>query len=198
MEASIFANFNGLENICKSSLSMTEGVDVGVKHEELFRQIVEFSYTNNIELYVYLPPVHARYYEAKCIVGQWSEMEMMKRSIVDIVTRMAKKYDAPPFKVWDFSGYNVITTENVPKGGDKAGKMNWYWEGSHYTRETSKLILDKILRHKEGDYHDFGVRINAENIEQHLHNIRQNRKKYLKAHAEDIAELNSLFDDISR
>lgn len=198
MEASIFANFNGLENVCERSLSMTAGMAVSAKHAEIFQQIVEFSYMNNIELFVYLPPVHARYYEAKCIVGQWSEMEMMKRSIVDIVTKIAKKYHAVPLKVWDFSGYNVITTENVPRGGDKSGKMNWYWEGSHYTRETSKLIFDKILSDKEGTYEDFGVKINTENIEEHLANIRRNRKTYLKSHAEDVVEVNLLFDDISR
>lgn len=198
MEASIFSDFNGAENMCERSLGMAVDKSFSVKHADVFKQIIEFAYKNNIELSLYLPPVHARYYEAKCMVGQWQKMEMMKRSIVNIVTEMAIKYGALPYKVWDFSGYNSITTENVPEVGDKSGKMYWYWEGSHYTREASKLILDKILSDKVGAYRDFGVKINIKNIEEHLNDIRRNRKTYLKTHAKEIVELNSIFDDISR
>jgi hypothetical protein len=34
--------------------------------------------------------------------------------------------------------------------------MRWYWEGSHYTKETAKRLLDKILG-SDKTHDDFGV-----------------------------------------
>ena len=36
---------------------------------------MEFAYKNDIELIIYFSPVHARFYETKCMVGEWPEIE---------------------------------------------------------------------------------------------------------------------------
>ena len=110
-----------------------------------FESMVDLAYKNDIKLYIYFSPIHARLTEVNCMIGRWSHIETMKRAVVRIVNKKALDYGRAPYQVWDFSGYNSITTEAVPEKMDKTGVMSWYWEGSHYTRETSRLIFDKIF-----------------------------------------------------
>ena len=40
---------------------------------------------------------------------------------------------APPITLWDFSGYNTVTTEPVPPLEDRQATMQYYWETSRIT-----------------------------------------------------------------
>ncbi|GMR15827.1 MAG: hypothetical protein BMS9Abin31_0120 [Gammaproteobacteria bacterium] len=192
MEASIFSSFRGVENLCEMPSENTHEVH-GVP-SSYFEAIVDMAYKNNIDLYVYFSPAHARLYEAKCMIGKWAQMENMKRAVVKYVKKKADIYSVKPFPVWDFSGYNSITTESVPALGDKISIMAWYNEGSHYTRKTAKLVFDKIFSHVRAD-DDFGRLITVDNVEGHLIDIREQRKQYVLTHTSDIEELNMLFTD---
>ncbi len=128
-----------------------------------FERIVSLAYGNDIDLYIYFSPAHARLYEAQCIVGRWFTIEDMKREVVKIVEDQAKNSGVDPYPVWEFSGCNTVTVETVPVENDSENMMNWYREGSHYTRETAKLILDKIPSGSEV-ISDFGVKKILKNI----------------------------------
>lgn len=191
MESSIFNKYAVFENKCIG------GINNGLKPDDsainYFEQIVDFAYANNIEMIIYFSPVHARIYEVKCMVGLWGSMERMKRNVVKTVDQISKSYGRPAFNIWDFSGYNSITTEDVPEIGDRTSVMKWYWEGSHYTEETARLILDTIMGKGNGRK-DFGPLLTKENIEKHLLDINMQKKKYMSTHIEDIKELNELLD----
>ncbi len=159
---------------------------------EYFQKILDLAYQNNIDLYIYYTPVHARYYEAFCIIGDWPKIENTKRAVVLAVEDTAKKYGRQPFHVWDFTGYNSITTESLPEYGDKETLMRWYWESMHATRETNGLVLERMLGTGKNVPEDFGTLMTSDNIEQHLNNIHAERKRYAIANPADVEEVRSL------
>lgn len=188
MEASIFSQYKGDASRCDmSTAKVSDSKPVSLN---IIEQIVDFAYKNDIELFIYFSPVHARFYEAKCMVGQWPEIEQTKRMVVETTANMARRYGMKPFPVWDFAGYNDITTEKLPEAGDRASQMKWYWEGSHYSRRTARKIFDQLFTAKDG----YGILLTADNIEIHLRDIRQQRERYVTSHGDDISELTSLFE----
>lgn len=65
------------------------------------KKIVELCKANNIKLIVFIPPSHATDMEAFHVIGEWQSMENWKRAMTQLIP------------VWDFSGYNSITTERI-------------------------------------------------------------------------------------
>jgi hypothetical protein len=113
----------------------------------------------------------------------------MKRNVVAMVEEAASKYGKQPFAVWDFSGYNSITTEPVPVLGDRETLMKGYWEGSHYTETVGRLILERMFGDNSVVPEDFGTAINSNNIDRHLKNIHSQHKLYAASNPAMIAEL---------
>lgn len=66
-----------------------------------FKKIVEFCRQNNIELIVFISPSHATQWEALRVTDRWDSFEEWKRKMVAITP------------VWDFSGYNSVTSEPI-------------------------------------------------------------------------------------
>lgn len=191
MEASIFTGYSVSLNKCNTNSE--KRVDVDTEAAQYFEKIVDFSYANSIELIIYFSPVHARFYEVNCMAGLWDNMEQMKRMVVTVVDRKAKQYGKDTFTVWDFSGYNSITSEELPEPGDVSSIMQWYWEGSHYTKKTAALVL-KTISGEATEHSDFGVSFTSQNIEKHLQDINLQRNKYVADHAAEISELQSLME----
>ena len=72
--------------------------------------------------------------------------------------------------VWDFSGYNSITTQPIKP------VMNNYVDNSHYSPPIGAFVLNRVLSHNvEQVPKDFGVLMTPDNIEQHLANIGSDR-----------------------
>lgn len=116
-----------------------------------FRHIVETCKKKNIELKVFISPRHITHSEAIKQAGLWSDFENWKREIVKMAT------------VWDFSGYNSITTEPI------SDQMKNYWDSSHYRKEVGDLILNRIFKVQEKTVpNDFGVLLTSDNIELQL------------------------------
>lgn len=134
-----------------------------------YQKVVELCQQNNIELKVLIPPAHATQWESIYITERWDSFEQWKRELVKLTP------------VWDFSGYNSITTEAI------AERMNNYVDHSHYTPAVGDLILNRIYsRQTEKIPKDFGVLLTTENVEQHLAQIRHDRLLWLSARPEEV------------
>lgn len=147
---------------------------------EDFEEILKICRQRNIDVKLYISPAHAHLDgEGVAAAGKWEMMEEWKRRVVAI----ADKYATP---IWDFSGYNSITTEPV------ATPMKYYWDSSHFTEVVSNLILERIFapdgRGREVPV-DFGIRLSSKNIESHLAIVRQSRQKYITAHPSEMRSL---------
>jgi hypothetical protein len=142
-----------------------------------FRSFLEIAYRDDVDLRILISPSHARLWEALYSVGLWPQFEQWKRQMVRINAEQANKYGKTPFPLWDFSGYNSFTTEEVPPLGDIKTEMKWYWEASHYKKTLGDLALDRIF----GEHiiaNDFGKLLESKNIEQQLAKIRTEQQQY--------------------
>ncbi|MCT7982832.1 hypothetical protein NG796_05945 [Laspinema sp. A4] len=130
---------------------------------EDLQAIITTSQQRGIRLHLFISPSHAMQWEAIRVAGLWSEFENWKRAIVNL---------SP---IWDFSGYNSMTTEAI------ANPMQYYIESSHYRKELGDLVLNRILDYQpETVPSDFGLLLTLTNLETHLEQIRRDREVWAK------------------
>lgn len=140
-----------------------------------FKEIVNLCRQKGIDLKVFISPSHATHWQSIAATGKWDIFEDWKRKLVDLV------------EVWDFSGYNSITSEAIAK------YMNNYVDNSHYTPAIGELIVQRIFNQSTNNIpNDFGVLLTKENIEKHLAKIRQDNIIWQKNHPEELALVNKL------
>ncbi len=157
-----------------------------------FRKLLRLAHRREVKLHLFISPSHARLWEAWRLASTWPHIEEWKRAVVAANQEEARVAGRPPFPLWDFSGYNSITTEPVPPAGDRDSLMRGYWEGSHYSAATGRLVLDRLFGHEKPTRplpDDFGVRLNEANIEAHLAAVRAAGERYRLASPQDVAEL---------
>jgi hypothetical protein len=157
------------------------------------KRILRFCREKNIRLAMFISPTHAWRMEEMRLKGQWQDFENWKRRLVQAVEEESGEIGGvSPYTIWDFSGYNSITTEPVPSANDTSARMHGYWEVSHYKKEVGDIILRKILA--EADVgtpspSDFGTMISTSGIDAHLDNIRKAQANYIASHASDVSEI---------
>jgi hypothetical protein len=153
---------------------------------QFFRHMIRTSYDKGISSRIIISPSHARIWEVIHAGGLWDTWENWKRALVTIVEQEADSAGKPAYEVWDFSGYNAITTEPV---SGTTGPMRWYWDGSHFKQAAGRLILSKMFGASAPDVPDrFGAVLNSQNIDAHLSAVREAREMYLIAHPQDAKE----------
>jgi hypothetical protein len=134
-----------------------------------FQVIVETCKAKGIDLKVFISPAHVTQMEAKRAAQLWPAFEAWKRELVKITP------------VWDFSGYNSITTEPLTE------EMQNYLESSHYVKEIGDLVLNRLFDDQlETVPSDFGVLVTSENIESHLAQIRAQRQVWATQNPEVV------------
>ncbi|MGF1541595.1 MAG: hypothetical protein ACFCU5_14285 [Pleurocapsa sp.] len=135
-----------------------------------FQQVVELCQQHDIDLKVFISPAHATQWESIYVTERWDTFKNWKRQL------------AKTLPVWDFTGYNSITTEAI------APSMNNYVDNSHYTPAIGNLILDRIYnRQSENIPSDFGILITPENIESHLAKIDSDRTAWIANHPDEVS-----------
>ncbi|GAB4371523.1 MAG: hypothetical protein Kow00121_13130 [Elainellaceae cyanobacterium] len=136
---------------------------------DAFRTIVETCNQRGIDLKVFISPAHATQWEAVHAKELWSTFEAWKREIVEITP------------VWDFSGYNSITTEPLTED------MQHYLDSAHYVKEIGDLVLNRLFEHQtEKVPDDFGVLLTPDTIESHLAQIRDQRERWASQNLEVV------------
>ena len=142
---------------------------------EVFRDMVWFARQSGVEVYFFINPLHARMMNALQEAGLWPQFEDWKRELIRVIEDEARESGKASFPLWDFSGFNSITTERVPAAGDLKTEVHWWWEPSHYKKETGDLILDRIFAFRGASRvlpPDFGIQISDNNIEQWIAETR--------------------------
>jgi hypothetical protein len=110
---------------------------------------------------LYVSPIHARQILSLQALGLLDTYWEWKRDLAKIVAEInIDQLGNKQVELWDFGGFNSITTEAVPvKGSNK--KMNWYWDSSHFTSQTGDMIFCRIFCRdktcKSCGPRDFGV-----------------------------------------
>jgi hypothetical protein len=147
------------------------------------RDLVEIARRRHVKLTLFISPSHARESEVVRAAGLEPTFEQWKRG----VTQIAADAGAP---LWDFGGYNSITTEPVPPLDRPHARMAYYWESAHYKEVLGNMILDRISgRPNPAAPADFGVRLTPADIEARLAADRAAREAYAKAQPDQVAEV---------
>ncbi|HBB32405.1 MAG TPA: hypothetical protein DDZ80_08585 [Cyanobacteria bacterium UBA8803] len=134
-----------------------------------FKSFVELCKQKGITLKVFISPAHATDLEAIRTTGQWQTFEQWKRDIVQIVP------------VWDFSGYNSVTTEPI------SNHMINYVDNSHYTPKIGDLVLNRVLSYQDETVpKDFGILLTPENVESHIAKIRADREVWANKNPDEV------------
>jgi len=166
------------------------------KPYEDFRTLLMFCRAKGIDLRLVISPVHAYRLEFYWRIFGRKAFDNWIRRMVQIVSEEATQaHSAQPYPIWDFSGFNSITLENIPPKGDANTRMEWYWEGSHFKTKTGHLMFDRIFGYSSNElsaHPDFGVRIDTDNIEQHLQSIRAQHLLYMQTHQHDVQEMSDI------
>ncbi|MGK7931297.1 MAG: hypothetical protein AB4041_07675 [Microcystaceae cyanobacterium] len=136
-----------------------------------FEKIVNICQENNIDLKVFISPSHGIQWESIAATQRWDSFEKWKREMVKL------------HPVWDFSGYNSITTETLSQDN----LMKNYTDSSHYTPKVGNLVLNRIFEENQSTIpDDFGILLTQDNIEQQLSQIRSDRKIWQENHPQEV------------
>jgi hypothetical protein len=150
--------------------------------------ILDVASRNHVQLWFFFAPVHARQLETFRALGLWPRLEDWKDTLVRFTDAQARRLEFPsPPEVWDFSGYNSITTESVPARGDSKSRMNGYWESSHIRKHLGDLMLARIFGSGPQQValqlpDDFGVRLTPANVHANTQRIRIEAARYRRSH----------------
>jgi len=186
---------------CKNSLTGNILNDRQATPMQELRQAIAIAHRMKSDMKLFIGPSHARQWETIHASGLWTQFEDWKRMVVAMAESEAVKAGATPFQLWDFSGYNSITLEDVPTEPDKTKRMRYYYESSHYTPAAGNLVLDRIFNFKSPDRtvpDDFGVLLTPQTIEAHLARIRADRERYRQTHPQDVAEIEAMAREVAK
>ena len=163
------------------------------------RAMLRLAHRHHVDLRLFISPAHARQWETLAIAGLWEQWEEWKRELARINEAEAKQANAATFPLWDFSGYDAVSTEEVPSREDKKSVMRWYTDSGHYTPDLGKQIIQRMFEQTVGGEPDtWGSMMDAPNLEAHLKRIRVARDCYRNTHRQDIAEIENIAREINR
>jgi hypothetical protein len=121
------------------------------------KEIKQLCDQHNIDLHMYISPVHSIILETFWQNNLWGEFEQWKRELVKI---------AP---IWDFSGYHDIAMKSIKD-------REYYNNLAHFSKKVGNLILYRMLdQHTDQVPSYFGVYLTPQNIEAHLTEIKDSR-----------------------
>jgi len=158
-----------------------------------FRSMVRLAHQRGIDLRLFISPSHARQWETLAVAGLWEQWEDWKRQLVRINEEEAGK--AESFPLWDFSGYDEVSTEAVPMARDGQSVMRWYSDSAHYTPELGKHIVRRMFTE---DADTWGLVLSSANVDAHLVKLRAARERYRVTHPQDIAEIESVAREVNQ
>lgn len=140
----------------------------------------------HVDMHLFISPAHARQWETLAAAGLWDKWEYWKKQLVSLNAKEAERAGQQPLPLWDFSGYDTVSCEDLPDDGKHV--MRGYTDSSHYTPAVGQRLVARLF----GDSDDWGVKLYRSNIEAHLAQIRTARHRYRAMHARDVAEIEAL------
>lgn len=131
------------------------------EYMQMFKKVVKYCRENEINLYVYIPPIYFKHFYAIREAGLKKEFEKFKKELVKITDFI------------DFTGINSVTINK-----------NNFLDSSHLEKELTGAVMDKLFKPTNSTiYLDFGTMVTKENIEEHL---KDQHNQYRKINLENI------------
>jgi hypothetical protein len=166
---------------------------------EAFRRMVAIARAHDVELRLYITPNHARELELIRMMGYWPQYQEWQRQLVSILDDDARAHaEAPPIPLWDFSGYNAITSENVRDDATPTVGYKFFADSFHFKTVVGYLIMDRIFGNPTRTPPDgFGVRLTPASIGGHQAEVDRGHEAYAAAHPDEMRALASTLRSIN-
>lgn len=149
--------------------------------------IFELAQRRHIDLRLFISPSHARQWETLAAAGLWDTWETWKRQLVALNEQEATHAGQQPFPLWDFSGYDTVSSEDLPENGEQR-LMRGYSDSSHFVPAIGQRLVARLF----GGADNWGVPLDHSSIEPNLMLIRAARQKYRASHLRDVAAIEAL------
>jgi hypothetical protein len=162
-----------------------------------FRGILDFARNAGVDLHIFINPIHARLLLALRDAGLWPQYEEWKKEMVEVLAAEAKASGKRQFPLWDFSGFNSVTTEPVPPAGDTKTVMKGFWHQSHYKKELGDLMIDRMFNYTDPARAipaDFGKLLTLTTIDDWINETRAQMRTYMVAQSADTELVGSIVD----
>jgi hypothetical protein len=130
-------------------------------------------------LRLYINPTHAMTSDALYWAGKWPALENWQAQLTALAGRYREH--GCDVRLFDFSGFNEVTTEPPPQVSGKPEMLN-YWETSHYRARVGGMVLARMF-----GTGDFGVELTPETLAQHQAAQREARERYHQLHSAETA-----------
>jgi hypothetical protein len=173
------------EEVLKKKEPLGNPPDVAATVQSLDRAIGEYCQRGTV-FRLYIQPIHAL-----AELSYWTTLEddldNWKRALTKMID--AQRQNGCDIRLLDFSGFNSITSEEIPQISGK-DSMQHYWEQSHYRSEVGRRILEELLgAEKNAGDNTFGVELRSDTIEQHLRNFHRSRRQYIADHPKECVNI---------
>lgn len=165
-----------------------ENPETGSFSLQEFRRLVRLCRKHGIDCRFFISPPHARHMEVIRAIGLWPLFEQWKR---ELVLTIQEEGVEKLFPLWDFSGYNSITTKDVPRDS----RMREYLDSTHYSPFVGDMVLTRVLGESDASLQsppDFGIRLTAANIEETLAADRERQAAYHQRNPRDVRDIEAL------
>lgn len=162
-----------------------------------FSALLDEAHSRAVKLILVIPPMHARRLELISAAGLHPQYERWKRQLVRIVAAHQSEPGSPGMVLWDFTGYDAVTTEpfRLVRKGDTPNRF--FWESVHFKDRVGNMILDRIVGDPQPSRPlppHFGLILTLQNIEAQLASERAGANTYRASHPAQAAEIASLVD----
>ncbi|WP_109260114.1 hypothetical protein [Hyphobacterium indicum] len=141
-----------------------------------------------VQVRIFIHPIHSRIEEARWRAGIDPIDLQIRRDLVRLAAARnpapsrAPCFPGEPLEVWDFAGFSEVSQSAPPShSGDVLNP--WYYEPSHYRPALGLAILDRMLgedRRPPVSPEQFGVRLTADNLDQHWADVTARRADWLE------------------
>lgn len=126
---------------------------------------------------LYVNPTHAMTIDVLYRAGKGAQYEAWLAALAVLGEQLrAAGCDT---RIYDFSGFNSVTSEAIPQAGSRADMRN-YWETSHYREQVGNATLARLAGAPAAQ-DGFGSELLPATIGAHIINLRASRVAYLNA-----------------
>jgi hypothetical protein len=148
----------------------------------------------NVRWRLYINPTHAMTIDVLYWAGRGKRYEAWLGDLAAMGERL--RGAGCDVRLYDFSGFNHVTNETVPRPGDMAEMRN-YWETSHYRDQVGSAILARVAGGPAGN-DGFGAELLPASIGQHTAQLRERRAAYLSSHPYEAGRAHRIAIDHAR
>lgn len=133
---------------------------------------------------LYINPTHAMMMDALYWAGKWEPLLAWQSRLADFAA--AYRTRACDVRVYDFSGFNSVTTEAVPQAS-RRNHMDHYWETSHYRVGVGRMILGRMFGPDSAAPAGFGSELLPSSMAAHHAALLAGRERYHAEHPVETA-----------